>query len=491
MNFSARIGSALLPLALLGSLCAQEVQERFRPAIQEAAEARTLEPNLRKLTDEIGGRVPGTPSNEAAVAWAEQAFKIAGADSVRIEPFAMATSWTEGDTKVTITSPVKFTVRSVSMAWSPNLNLSARVVDVGFGTPQEFAKAGNLNGAILLVHSETLKTWDDLFNEYLRATPIVETALRGHAVGIAWESSREFDILYRHINAQPGKFDRIPGVLITHEDAGRIARLLKTAQPVQMAVAMNNKLGGAIKPANVVAELRGTELPEEYVLIGAHLDSWDLGTGALDNGCDAALVIETLRSLKAAGWKPRRSIRFALFNGEEQGMLGSQAYVEAHKAEMDNVIAAVIFDTGSGKFTGYSLGGRKDIQEAVGDITVAFDRWSAMSNTTDAFVGTDNLDFLLQGVPTLVANQEPANYLINYHATSDTFDKVDFAELRKNLLIATYTVARLSEAQQHLGPRQSRAEVEQLLMETKLDEQLKLFGYWNDWIDGKRGRSKQ
>ena len=142
MNFSARIGSALLPLALMGSLWAQEVQERFRPAIQEAAEARTLEPNLRKLTDEIGGRVPGTPSNEAAVAWAEQAFKTAGADSVRVEPFAMATSWTEGDTKVTITSPVKFTVRAVSMAWSPNLNLSARVVDVGFGTPQEFAKAG-------------------------------------------------------------------------------------------------------------------------------------------------------------------------------------------------------------------------------------------------------------------------------------------------------------------------------------------------------------
>jgi carboxypeptidase Q len=491
MDFSRLVASALIPVALLGSLCAQEVQERFRPAMQEAADSRTLESNLRKLTDEIGGRVPGTPANEAAVVWAQQAFVAAGADGVKIEPFSMATSWTEGDTRVSITSPVRFSVRAVSMGWSPNLNVSARVVDVGFGTPQEFAKAGNLNGAILLVHSEILKTWDDLFAEYLKATPIIETALRGHAAGIAWESSREFDILYRHINAQPGKFDRIPSVLVTHEDAERIARLLKTNPTVQMAVAMSNKLGGAIKPANVVAELRGTEIPDEYVLIGAHLDSWDLGTGALDNGCDAALVIETLRSLKAAGWKPRRSIRFVLFNAEEQGMLGSQAYVDAHKAEMDKVVAAVIFDTGSGKFTGYSLGGRKDIQEKVNDITIAFDRWNTMTNTTDAFVGTDNLDFLLQGVPTLVANQEPANYLINYHATSDTFDKVDFAELRKNLLIATYTVARLSESQEHLGPRQNRAEVEQLLTDTKLDEQLKLFGYWNDWMDGKRGRSKQ
>src|SRR5512140_1437043 len=109
MNFSRRVSYALIPLALLGSLCAQEVQERFRPAMQEAAEARTLEPNLRKLTDEIGGRVPGSAGNEAAVAWAEQAFKAAGADSVNVEPFTMATSWTEADTKVTITSPVKFT----------------------------------------------------------------------------------------------------------------------------------------------------------------------------------------------------------------------------------------------------------------------------------------------------------------------------------------------------------------------------------------------
>jgi len=458
--------------------------------MQEAAEATTLESNLRVLTDEIGGRVPGTPANEAAVAWAEQAFKAAGADDVRVERFAMATSWAEGETRLSVTAPAKFTVRGISMAWSPNLNLTAHVVDVGFGSPQEFARAGNLNGAILLVHSDILKTWDDLFNEYLKAPSVIDAALRGHAAGIAWESSREFDILYRHINAPPSKFDRIPGVLITHEDAERIGRLVKLGKKVEMAVAMSNKLGGAIQPANVVAELRGSEAPEETVVLGAHLDSWELGTGALDNGCDAALVIETLRSLKAAGWKPRRTIRFILFNGEEQGMLGSEAYVQQHKAEMDNVGAVVVFDSGTGKFTGFSLGGRKDAVEKVNEITDAFNRWNTMTNTADAFVGTDNLDFLLEGVPTLVANLDTANYLINYHATSDTFDKVDLAELRKNLLVATYTMANLSDATQRIGKRQSREEVEGLMVETKLDEQLKLFGYWNDWISGKRGRSK-
>lgn len=469
---------------------AQEVKERFRPAMQEAAEARTLEANLQKLTDEIGGRVPGTTANDAAVAWAEQAFRAAGADDVKIEPFTMETSWAEGDTRVVVTAPTKFTVRAVSMAWSPNINVTARVVDVGYGTPQEFARAGNLNGAILLVHSEILKTWEDLFNEYLKATPIMESALRGHAAAIAWESSREHDILYRHINAPPGRFDRLPGVLVAHEDAERIKRLLASGHPVELGVYLNNKLGGAIKPANVIAEMRGVEAPNEYVVLGAHLDSWELGTGALDNGCDVALVIETLRSLKAAGWKPRRSIRFILFNGEEQGMLGSRAYVQAHKAEMDNVVAAVIFDTGTGKFTGFSLGGRKDIKEKTDDITDAFNRWATMANTDDAFVGTDNLDFLLEGVPTLVANQEPANYLENYHATSDTFDKVDMTELRRNLLVSTYTVARLSEGEERLGARQDRTQVEQLLIDTKMDEQLKLFGYWTDWTSGKRGRSK-
>lgn len=471
-------------------LCAQQVSDQYKPVLDEAAKAPTLEPNLRKLTDEIGGRVPGTPAMDKAVDWGIAAFKAAGADSVHAEEFTMQTSWSEGNTQVAVTAPIQFAVRAVSIAWSPNMDGITRVVDVGSGSAEEFAKAGDIGGAILLVHSKVLEKWEDLFNEYLDAPPIIDRAVQGKARAIAWTATREHDILYRHINAAPEKFDVIPSVLLAREDAERIARLIASGQQVHMRITLNNRLGGPVKTANVIAELRGSEKPDEWVLMGAHLDSWNLGTGALDNGCDAALVVDALRAIKASGMKPRRSIRFALFSGEEQGMLGSIAYVKAHRAEMANGLAAVVFDTGTGKATGFSLGGRKDIKEKADAMMQPFAAWGANTNTTDAFVGTDNLDFLLEGIPTLVLNQQEANYLVNYHATSDTFDKVDFAELKKNLQIAAYAAAYLADQPGPLGERQTRAEIEQLMKETTLDRQMQLFHQWDSWAAGTRGRSQ-
>src|SRR5205823_13128247 len=109
-------------------------------------------------------------------------------------------------------------------------------------------------------------------------------------------------------------------------------------------------------------EIRGYEKPDEAVILGAHLDSWELGTGALDNGCNAALVIEAARAIKATGLLPRRTIRFVLFSGEEQGTIGSFEYVKAHRSELDKIRAMITFDAGIGRVTGYSLGGRRDIE---------------------------------------------------------------------------------------------------------------------------------
>ena len=128
---------------------------------------------------------------------------------------------------------------------------------------------------------------------------------------------------------------------------------------------MPNKIGRPVDQHNVIGEIRGYEKPDETVILGAHLDSWDLGTGALDNGCNAALVIEAARAIKATGLAPRRTIRFALFSGEEQGMLGSWPYVTAHRAELDKIRAVIIFDSGIGRVSGYSLSGRGDIRAGV------------------------------------------------------------------------------------------------------------------------------
>jgi hypothetical protein len=433
---------------------------------------------------------------QRAVDWGVDAFKAAGADSVHTENFALPISWAEGATEVSVAAQngekavAQFRVRAVSIAWAPALTLRrhVRVIDVGDGTAEDFARAGNVSGALLLVHSEEMKKWQDLFAEYLRAPGIIERAVAGKALAIAFQSTRPHDLLYRHANVSDGELDRLPMVLVAREDAGRMARLLASGQTLYSDIAIPNRVGGPITAANVVAELRGSEKPDEFVVLGAHLDSWELGTGALDNGCNAALVIDALRAIKASGLRTRRSIRFVLFSGEEEGMVGSRAYTLAHNAQLDKTAGVVIFDSGVGRVTGFSLGGRRDVVDATTALVAPLKQFDATTLTTDADWGTDNFDYLLQGVPTFVANQEEYNYLLNYHAMSDTFDKVDLAQLKKHVAEAAALTFGIANAAARPGPRLHHAEIEQTLRETHLDEQLKTFGMWSAWENGKWGR---
>ncbi|HVA18096.1 MAG TPA: M28 family peptidase, partial [Candidatus Dormibacteraeota bacterium] len=169
-------------------------------------------------------------------------------------------------------------------------------------------------------------------------------------------------------------------------------------------------------------------------------------------------------------------------------MLGSWAYALAHRRELDQMDAAIIFDSGDGKVTGYSLGGRKDIAANVTQALGPLASFGPFANTFDADIGTDNFDFLLEGVPTLVANQEPDDYMMNYHAASDTYDKVDFAQLKRNEAIAAVTAYAVADLPQRLGVRQSRKQIEQLMRSTDLEKEMKETGFWPMWVDGKRGR---
>lgn len=475
--------------------------------IEEALKASPLETNVHRLTDEIGGRVPGTPAMQRAVGWGMAAFRAAGADSVRSEEFSLPVSWAEGATDMTVYAmpdekatraeaayvpPTVFRPRLVSIAWAPALApvKHVAVVDVGHGKAEDLAKAGDVSGKILLVHSEVLKTWADLFQEYMDPLPIIAFAVKNKATAIAFTATREHDILYRHTNSASGEIDRIPMVLLAREDSERMARLIAGGEQVYADLSIPNRIGGPIKSWNVVAEIRGSEQPDEFVVLGAHLDSWELGTGALDNGCNSALVVDALRAIKATGMKPRRTIRFILFSGEEQGMLGSRAYVVAHRAELDRAAGVVIFDAGTGRTTDFSTGGRTDVMPALQSVLAAFDQFGGVKLAPTAETGTDHLDFLFEGVPTFVADQDEANYLVNYHAVSDTYDKVDFGQLKKHVAEAATLSFVLANLPQHVGPRLERAQIEQTMHETHLDEELKAMGMWDEWANGKRGRAK-
>ena len=473
--------------------------------IEFALQPSPLEHNLRELTDEIGGRVPGTPAMQRAIDWGVHVFKVAGADSVHTEEFTIPHSWAEGatemavsatgtalDPKLTQIPTVHFRVRCVSIAWAPALAPVKHipVVDVGNGGASEFKKAGDISGKIVLVHSVVLKTWDDLFAEYAIAPPVITAAVQGKAKAVAFIATREHDILYRHTNSVAGEIDRIPQVLLAREDGERIGRLLASGHPVWADLSIPDRIGGPIKSANVVAEIKGSEKPDEFVILGAHLDSWELGTGALDNGCNAAMVVDALRAIKASGLKPRRSIRFILFSGEEEGLLGSRAYSTAHRPELDKAVGVIIYDSGTGKTTGFSTGGHKEVIETAKTIIAPLRQFGLTELKTDMEWGTDHFDFMLEGVPTFVADQDEANYLENYHAVSDTYDKVDFVQLKKNVAEAAEFSFALANLPEKIGPRFTRAQIEQSLRETGSEQMLKDSGMWDAWQSGKLGRQK-
>jgi carboxypeptidase Q len=448
--------------------------------------------NLRRLTDEVGGRVTGSPEMAKAVDWALAAFRAAGIEA-HTEKYTLPVTWSEGDTRLELLGPVKFPVRLAAVGWSPATpagGVEANLVDIGYGTPDDFARAGgSVKGAILLAYTQLESTWADLFNEYLQPPGVIDRAVKGGAAAILWMGARERLLLYRHTNTGDGQLDVIPQATLAREDAMRLARTV-AASPgrVRVRFTMSNKIGGPIEQQNVIGEIRGREKPEESVILGAHLDSWELGTGALDNGCNAAMVIEAARAIKATGLVPRRTIRFALFSGEEQGMLGSWQYAAAHRPELDKIRAVIVYDDGIGRVSGYSLSGRGDIQTGVQEVLKPLESWDVNHQTLDGDIGTDNWDFLLEGVPTLIANQAEANYLPNYHAASDTLDKVDIRELKINTAIAALTAWGIADHAEPLGKRLSRAEIEQQLKDTGLDEKMKQMGLWHDWESGNRGR---
>jgi Zn-dependent M28 family amino/carboxypeptidase len=162
--------------------------------------------------------------------------------------------------------------------------------------------------------------------------------------------------------------------------------------------------------------------------------------------------------------------------------------VNQHAKELDNIVGVVVIDSGIGKVTGFSVGGRKDVLKTMGPLVAPLAQFGASELTGDADSGTDNLDFLLQGVPTFVAIQPEDNYLENYHASSDTLDKVDFARLKKHVAETAALAFALADTAERVGPRLHRAEIEQTMRETHLDEDLKASGIWKEWEGKTRGR---
>jgi len=485
---------ALAALVLLSAVSATPAPAaRKTPAIAaEVLSTRSrMEEDLRVLCDEIGGRPTGSKNYEAALEWGLDAFRRAGVDSVRLESYEAPAKWEGVSASASVIAPFAFDLRVISFAMAPSTggaSLIAPLVDAGSGRRTDFEKLGaKARGAIALVRSKPMLSFEDLFAEYLAGPEMMKAAVDSGAAAILFVSTRPRDLLYRHTITFDGTLAPLRMAQVAREDGLRLARLLEKGLSLRVDLTIDNRMSGPWTAKNVVAEIRGSEQPDEVVLLGAHLDSWDLGTGALDNGVNCALVVEVARAI-SAGPRPKRTVRFVLFTGEESGLVGSRGYVASHRDEMDRHVAAVIHDIGDGRVVGYFTDGRPEIRPAIAWALAPVAGWGAAGMDDEAILGTDNFDFLLEGVPNLIANQETAKYLPDYHAESDTLDKVDLAQARKNAAIAAVAVSGIANAPARLGKRQSRAEVAKLLEKSGLAGQMKTYNLWADWESGKRGR---
>jgi carboxypeptidase Q len=442
------------------------------------------------LTDVIGGRPTGSQANLSAVGWGVSTLRAAGVE-VRAEAFPMPNLWLERSAAATIFGEgIEIHPRIASMPFSvstPRGGIRLPLVDAGKGTVADFARIDSVGrGAAILVETEELRDVDGLFREYAEAAKIEQRAVAAGVSAVIYVGSRPNDLLYRH-NASLGPDNRLPMAVMERDGGLRLLRLLRMGAPLSVNLMIDVNTSGEYESYNVIGEIRGSVHPEEIVLIGAHLDSWDLGGGALDNGANVALVIDIARQIRQLGIRPSRTIRFALWNGEEQGLWGSWAYTKSHADELDRHVMTTSIDIGTGKITGFFTGGRPEILPAVASALELVDFAGPFQQLDVPIVGTDNFDFMLEGVANLVANQEAANYGPNYHARSDEFSRIDQAQLRKNAAIIGAMTLRFAEMPV-TWTRQTRAQVDQLIKTTDLEQQMRTFGVWKDYESGTRGR---
>jgi hypothetical protein len=246
--------------------------------------------------------------------------------------------------------------------------------------------------------------------------------------------------------------------------------------------------GSSTEHENVIAEYRGRESPEDWVLVGAHLGPLARAPGEVESSCDAAALIEAARDISLTGVHPRISLRFVLFTGDEQSAPASLGYVRLHRAELDHDRAAIFFQSDCRRLAGYLLNGRPDLESGVREAMKPIESMGGEHFASHTFLGTDGFDFLLEGIPALTVFPVQDTVTLDSPAPISSLVKTNLADLKRNTAIVAVTAFGIAERSAPLGPRQSRAEIESLLKTWDLETQMKIAGLWPLWESGERGR---
>lgn len=432
------LAAAVAPAPDAGYAAHRVIVERILAAGRADRAAYT---RLAQLTDRIGHRMSGSAALDRAIAWAADAMTADGL-TVHTEPVRVP-HWVRGAESAALVAPIARPLAVIGLGGSvptPTGGVTARVVVVRSFDELE-ARAAEVKGALVL-YDVPLTPWTDTPSNYgtvaaYRINGPSRAAKLG-AVGVLMRSvtAHSLDTLHTGAIAYDPAQPKLPAAAVTVEDAALIARLAAQG-PVTVKLALASRRLPDAASANVIGELRGREHPEQVVVLGAHLDTWDVGQGAHDDGAGCVVMMRALALLRELGLQPRRTIRVVLFTAEELEIRGGKAYAAAHAAELGDHVFAIESDVGGYRPIG--LGYKVAAPAAAAPLRARLEALTALLASTGLralvpeFAGADVAPMVPAGVPALALIGDARTYFDVHHSAADTFDKIDPVQLAEQV----------------------------------------------------------
>lgn len=439
--------------------------------------------SLKIASETIGHRLTGSENGKKAEEFAYNLLKTYGFSNVHYQPFEVE-SWSRGTLNVSIGNSLNNLqpVKSVSLAHSPvSSDISLEVVDMGNGVEDDYLAAPDkAKGKIALVYLGTLPG-SKQGTPSLHRSEKTAIATKYGAKGIIVINTADKGVLLTGTASVTGKLIPIPAVCVGKEDGLALKAQLQNGA-LYSHIQMTNH-SGLIKARNVVATITGSSIPKEKIVVGGHLDSWDLATGAMDNGIGSFSVLDMARTFKALKLQPARTIDFVMFMGEEEGLLGSRAYVDASIKDksIDQIRYMLNYDmTNDPKGYHTSDAESKELFESIGSIAKQLD--SNFKNTFSVGAGlhSDHQPFMLHGVPTGggAGGSLPKGAGPCYHADCDVFSLVEDKGIRNTVRFNTMLLYGIADSKELKAKHFTDEETRLFLIKNNLQEPLTIAGEW-------------
>lgn len=411
---------------------------------------RALQDNLsvdlvESLTTEVGPRRVGTDGNRRAIAWAVSRFQDLGFDRVYTEEVPVEHGWSRGTASAEIIAPFpqRLVVTALGYSVGTDGDLTGEVVEFPtFDALEAVPEGESLKGKIAFI-SYSMRDYEPGPGESTMAGYGLGTQARGRGHVVAAKRGAEA-IVIRSVGTDLNRtahtgsgfgyeegVRRIPAAALSAPDAILLQNMLRRGAPVTMTLNMTSEITGPATGANVIGEITGREDPEHFVVLGAHLDSWDEGTGAIDDGAGVGSMMAAAALIGRMESRPRRSIRVILFDAEEIGLVGARAYAALHQGEMQQFLLGAEVDAGGGRAHAMSSGVGQDALPVVHEMYKFVAPLGITWDASNTAVGDSDMSALGRaGMPTLELAQNPNDYFHYHHTPNDTFDKIVPEDLR-------------------------------------------------------------